>query len=255
MDKKILEELRKIEAAEGVKIIMAIESGSRAWGFASPDSDYDVRFIYVRKQEDYLRLEGKRDVIEWRLDKTLDICGWDLKKALQLIYKSNPTIFEWCASPIVYMENEAFSKVKALLPKYFSVKKSLYHYWHMAETNYREYLKGDIVRVKKYFYVIRPLLAAKWILDRRTSPPMLFDYLVEAELDTSLRPELDRLLEMKKTMPELGQAPRIESLNKYFESVMPEMKQLAEHEEDITVEWAPLNDVFLNVLQINMFEG
>ena len=255
MDKKILEELRKIEAAEGVKIIMAIESGSRAWGFASPDSDYDVRFIYVRKQEDYLRLEGMRDVIEWRLDETLAICGWDLKKALQLIYKSNPTIFEWCASPIVYMENEAFSKVKALLPKYFSVKKSLYHYWHMAETNYREYLKGDIVRVKKYFYVIRPLLAAKWILDRRTSPPMLFDYLVEAELDTSLRPELDRLLEMKKTMPELGQAPRIESLNKYFESVMPEMKQLAEHEEDITVEWAPLNDVFLNVLQINMFEG
>ena len=89
-----------------------------------------------------------------------------------------------------------FEKIKALLPQYFSVKKSLYHYWHMAETNYREYLKGDIVRVKKYFYVIRPLLAAKWILDRRTSPPMLFDDLVEAELDTSLRPELDRLLEM-----------------------------------------------------------
>ena len=142
LDKKILEELRKIEAAEEVKIIMAVESGSRAWGFASPDSDYDVRFIYVRKQEDYLRLEGMRDVIEWRLDETLDISGWDLKKALQLIYKSNPTIFEWCASPIVYMENEAFAKIKALLPQYFSVKKSLYHYWHMAETNYREYLKG-----------------------------------------------------------------------------------------------------------------
>ena len=254
LDKRILEELRKIEAVEGVKIIMAIESGSRAWGFASPDSDYDVRFIYVRKQEDYLRLEGMRDVIEWRLDETLDISGWDLKKALQLIYKSNPTIFEWCASPIVYMENEAFEKIKALLPQYFSVKKSLYHYWHMAETNYREYLKGDIVRVKKYFYVIRPLLAAKWILDWRTSPPMLFDDLVEAELDTSLRPELDRLLEMKKTMPEMGQAPRIESLNKYIENIMPEMKQLADHEEDITVEWAPLNEVFLNVLQMNMHE-
>ena len=254
LDKRILEELRKIEAAEGVKIIMAIESGSRAWGFASPDSDYDVRFIYVRKQEDYLRLEGMRDVIEWRLDETLDISGWDLKKALQLIYKSNPTIFEWCASPIVYMENEAFEKIKALLPQYFSVKKSLYHYWHMAETNYREYLKGDIVRVKKYFYVIRPLLAAKWILDRRTSPPMLFDDLVEAELDTSLRPELDRLLEMKKTMPEMGQAPRIENFNKYIENIMPEMKQLADHEEDITVEWAPLNEVFLNVLQMNMHE-
>ena len=108
--------------------------------------------------------------------------------------------------------------------------------------------------MKKYFYVIRPLLAAKWILDRRTSPPMLFDDLVEAELDTSLRPELDRLLEMKKTMPEMGKAPRIESLNKYIENIMPEMKQLADHEEDITVEWAPLNEVFLNVLQMNMFE-
>lgn len=223
-------------------------------GFASPDSDYDVRFIYVRKHEDYLRLEGMRDVIEWRLDETLDISGWDLKKALQLIYKSNPTIFEWCASPIVYMENEAFAKIKALLLQYFSVKKSLYHYWHMAETNYREYLKGDIVRVKIYFYVIRPLLAAKWILDRRTSPPMLFDDLVEAELDTSLRPELDRLLEMKKTMPEVGQAPRIESLNKYIENIMPEMKRLADYEEDITVEWAPLNEAFLNVLQMNMLE-
>lgn len=108
--------------------------------------------------------------------------------------------------------------------------------------------------MKKYFYVIRPLLAAMWILDRRTSPPMLFDELVEAELDTSLRPELDRLLEMKKTMPELGQAPRIESLNKYIENIMPEMKRLADCEEDITVEWAPLNEVFLNVLQMNMHE-
>lgn len=108
--------------------------------------------------------------------------------------------------------------------------------------------------MKKYFYVIRPLLAAKWILDRRTSPPMLFDDLVEAELDTSLRPELDRLLEMKKTMPEMGQAPRIENFNKYIENIMPEMKQLADHEEDITVEWAPLDEVFLNVLQMNMHE-
>ena len=108
--------------------------------------------------------------------------------------------------------------------------------------------------MKKYFYVIRPLLAAKWILDRRTSPPMLFDDLVEAELDTSLRPELERLLEMKKTMPEMGQTPRIDSFTKYIESVMPEMKQLADREEDITVEWAPLNELFLNVLQMNMLE-
>lgn len=147
MRERILEELKKIEEKENVRIIMAIESGSRAWGFASPDSDYDVRFIYVREKEEYLKLEGIRDVIEWQLDETLDINGWDIKKALQLLHKSNPTVFEWCASPIVYMEREEFSWLKELLPQYFSVKKSLFHYWHMAETNYREYLKGDEVRV------------------------------------------------------------------------------------------------------------
>ena len=108
----ILEELRKIEEKEKVRIIMAIESGSRAWGFASPDSDYDVRFIYVRKKEEYLKLEGIKDVIEWQLDETLDINGWDIRKALQLLYKSNPTVFEWCASPIVYMEREEFYWLK-----------------------------------------------------------------------------------------------------------------------------------------------
>lgn len=249
MRERILEELKKIENVEDVKIIMAVESGSRAWGFASPDSDYDVRFIYVRNKEDYLRLDGIRDVIEWKLDDTLDINGWDIKKALQLIYKSNPTIFEWCASPIVYLEDTAFSQIKELLPQYFSVKKSLFHYWHMAETNYREYLKSDMVRVKKYFYVIRPLLAAKWILDKRTAPPMLFDELVEAELDIELYPELSRLLEMKKNMPEMGLAPKIEVFNDYIERVMPEIKLLAESQEETSVIWNPLNQLFLRILQ------
>ena len=246
---RILEELQKIENIEDVKIIMAVESGSRAWGFASPDSDYDVRFIYVRNKEDYLRIDGIRDVIEWKLDDTLDINGWDIKKALQLIYKSNPTIFEWCASPIVYLEDTAFSQIKELLPQYFSVKKSLFHYWHMAETNYREYLKSDMVRIKKYFYVIRPLLAAKWILDKRTAPPMLFEELVEAELEMKLRPELSHLLEMKKNMPEMGLAPKIEVFNDYIERVMPEIKLLAESQEDTIVIWNPLNQLFLRILQ------
>ena len=147
MNDVILAELKKIEEKENVKIIMAIESGSRAWGFASPDSDYDVRFIYIRRPEDYLKLEGIRDVIEWQLDDVLDINGWDLKKVLQLLHKSNPTVFEWCASPIVYYQTEEFEELKKILPEFFSVKKSLFHYWHMAETHYREYLKGEEVRL------------------------------------------------------------------------------------------------------------
>ena len=118
----IIEELKKIEEQENVKIIMAIESGSRAWGFESPDSDYDVRFIYARRPEDYLKFEGIRDVIEWKLDDVLDINGWDIKKALQLLHKSNPTVFEWCASPIVYYDSDEFDKLKEILPQYFSQK-------------------------------------------------------------------------------------------------------------------------------------
>lgn len=186
----ILRELKKIEAQENVKIIMAIESGSRAWGFASPDSDYDV----------------------------LDINGWDIKKALQLLHNSNPTVFEWCASPIVYWETEEFEWLKDILPQYFSVKKSLHHYWHTSETHYKTHLLSDEVNIKKYFYALRPLLAAKWILDKRCAPPMLFEELVEEELEAELVPEVNRLLDMKKTLPEMGKAPRIQVINDYIES-------------------------------------
>ena len=150
MKELILEKLKEIEERENVKIIHCIESGSRAWGFASPDSDYDVRFIYVRPLEYYLRLDSTRDVIEWQLDDTLDINGWDIKKALTLLHKSNPTLFEWSTSPIVYKTTEEWSKIKGIINDYFVSKSGLYHYLSTAKGNYREYIKGDNVRLKKY---------------------------------------------------------------------------------------------------------
>lgn len=244
----ILRELKKIEEQENVKIIMAIESGSRAWGFASPDSDYDVRFIYVRKEEDYLKLEKTRDGIEWKLDDVLDINGWDIKKALQLLHNSNPTVFEWCASPIIYWETEEFAWLKNILPQYFSVKKSLYHYWHTSETHYKTHLLNDEVNIKKYFYALRPLLAAKWILDKRSAPPMLFEELVEEELKMELVPEVNRLLALKKTLPEMGKAPRIQIINDYIERELREIKVAAEGIEEQAVEWDGLNKLFLRIL-------
>lgn len=249
MREVIIEELRKIEEQEKVKIIMAIESGSRAWGFASPDSDYDVRFIYVRKETDYLKLEKFRDVIEWKLDEVLDINGWDIRKALQLLHNSNPTVFEWCASPIVYMETEEFAWLKEILPMYFSEKKSLYHYWHTADSTYRDHLIADEVKVKKYFYALRPLLAAKWILDKKTAPPMLFDELMEAELEEELKPELERLLELKKTLPEMGMAPKIPIIDAYIQQKLPEIKEVAEEIEGKASEWDALNELFLRMVK------
>ena len=248
MQEIIRQKLREIEEKENVKILMAVESGSRAWGFASPDSDYDVRFIYVRRKEDYLKLDEMRDVIEWQLDEVLDINGWDIKKALQLLYKCNPTVFEWCASPIVYFEREEFSDFKKLLPQYFSVKKGFYHYWHMADTNYRDYLKGDMVWAKKYLYVIRPLLAVKWIREKQCPPPMLFSELVDSMLEKELVPVVNNLLELKKVLKEREEVPKIQVLNDYIESSMENVKKWADEAPKDNRSWKDLNEFFLKLL-------
>ena len=174
MRKTILNKLADIEKTENVRILLAVESGSRAWGFASPDSDYDVRFIYIRHKDDYLRLEKHRDVIELPIEGKLDINGWDLDKTLRLLRASNPTLFEWVSSPIVYRETAFADEFRAVMKKYFSSKRGLSHYLSMASRNYREYLKGDTVKAKKYFYVLRPVLACRWILDRVSAAYAVF---------------------------------------------------------------------------------
>lgn len=245
IEQVIREKLVEIEKKENVRIIMAVESGSWAWGFASPDSDYDVRFVYVRKLEDYLKLEKTRDVIEWQLDDTLDISGWDLKKALQLMHESNPSIFEWCASPIVYRYSPAFEKLQEIRKEYYSNKKSLYHYWHMANSNYESYLQDEEVRIKKYFYVIRPLLSAKWIVDHGTQPPMLFRELLDAELQENLRTIVDELLDRKQKMPEMGLGHKIWQLNRFIDSELEIIKQEADQTETDRNTWDTLNRYFM----------
>ena len=193
--------------------------GSRAWGFASPDSDYDVRFLYVRTREDYLQLDPLRDVIEQPINDLLDINGWDLQKALRLMYKSNPTLFEWLKSPIIYIETEFADEMRRVMSDYFSVKHSLYHYISMAEGNYKKYLRTEMVKAKKYFYVLRPLLAGQWILEKESPPPMLFSELVEAELPDEVRTEVED--------PEIKKIPRVNRLNEYLESEIAGLREKA----------------------------
>ena len=245
MEKIIAQRLHEIEEREHVRILLAVESGSRAWGFASPDSDYDVRFLYVRTMTDYLRLDPVRDVIEQPINDLLDMNGWDLQKALRLLYKSNPTLFEWLKSPIVYMETEFADEIRKVMGDYFSVKHSLYHYISMAEGNYRKYLQTEMVKAKKYFYVLRPLLAGQWILKTGTPPPMLFSELAEAELPEKLRTEVEELLEIKIHAPEIKKIPRIDKLNKYLENEIMRMKEKAgELGEEEKKSWEKLNKMF-----------
>ena len=206
---EINEKLDEIERKEGVRILHAVESGSRAWGFASPDSDYDVRFVYVRPKEDYLRLDEPRDVIEWQLDEVLDINGWDLRKALRQFAKGNATLFEWSGSPIVYRTTKEWSRIKEISKQYFSEKAAVYHYYGTANSTLQGYLMGETVRYKKYFYALRPLLAARYIETYHTAPPVLFDDLLKKELPEDLRRAIDELLEIKKKTTEGEENPHM----------------------------------------------
>lgn len=250
MEQTIIRKLREIEKKEHVRILLAVESGSRAWGFPSSNSDYDVRFIYIRQKEDYLRLEKTRDVIELPLDDVLDINGWDLQKTLQLFRKSNPTLFEWFSSPIVYMETPFAETFRAMMGNYFSAKRSLYHYIHMAEKNRREYLMDDMVKIKKYFYVLRPVLACRWILEKKTPPPMLFSELMEAELPTSLQGEVNRLLDLKQNSPEVKMTAKVDTINAYLEDSIEDIRNVLKNTEETKLaDWQELNHLFLQQLE------
>ncbi|MBQ9950089.1 MAG: nucleotidyltransferase domain-containing protein [Clostridia bacterium] len=250
MRNTILSKLKEIEERENIKILHCVESGSRAWGFASPDSDYDVRFIYVRPKEFYLRLDKTRDVIEWQLDDTLDINGWDIKKALTLLHGSNPTLFEWNSSPIVYKTTEEWNQISKVINNYFVMKSGLYHYLSTAKRNYHEFLTGETVKFKKYFYVLRPLLACKWILAEGTPPPMLFSSLMEKYLDEDIKPDVEKLLDLKMNTPEIGEGKRFDRVNDYIEkNIKAVAAMIAELPKEEPNGWNELNNIFLSLLK------
>lgn len=214
--------LNRIEHDNGVRILYACESGSRAWGFASPDSDFDVRFIYLSPRDWYLsvNLERKRDVIEVPIDDSLDISGWDLRKALGLLRKSNPPLMEWLGSPIVYIDRyDTASSLTDLFPEYFSPISCGYHYLSMAKKNYRGYLKPGKVRLKKYFYVLRPLLAVQWIEKELGVVPTEFESLLTTLVqDRELIEIIRDLLKRKSRALESEYADAIPVLNAYLEN-------------------------------------
>lgn len=216
---EIREQLKRMETDENVKILYACESGSRAWGFPSRDSDYDVRFLYIRPENWYLSIFPKRDVIERPISGLLDINGWDLRKALQLFRKSNPPLLEWLQSPIVYLEdNEAIEPIRRMAPGAFSPKACMHHYLHMAQGNYREYLRGERVKLKKYFYVLRPVLACRWIERYGEMPPVAFESLAALlPAGAELEEAVSHLLARKRAGEELNDEPRIDCINDYLE--------------------------------------
>ncbi len=254
IEETIKEKLSEVEEKHNVKIIYACESGSRAWGFASPDSDYDVRFVYVRDIRDYLRLDAVRDVIEYELNDIYDINGWDIKKLLLLLAKSNPVIFEWADSPVVYRTTGDWERVKSVIPEYFSEKRMLYHYISIAKSTLRAYFKEDSVILKKYLYVLRPIFACRWILEKKSPPPTLFSKLYTGSMPREIEDDFMRLLEAKKHNLEKTEGPHIKTLDDFIQQNIAKIEEILQtKEENYPSNWDSLNKVFLENLKTSNF--
>jgi len=224
---RILRNLGEIERVHQVKILLACESGSRGWGFASQDSDYDVRFVYVHRLPWYLKIDAGRDVIEKPISDELDISGWELRKTLGLLYQSNPVLLEWLQSPIVYRKTDPWAqRLHDLALDYFSPARAYHHYVSMAKKTHHAYLQGNVVRYKKYLYALRPLLVARWVRQRHGMPPMRFAELASrmlmAETEQAVTDEINRLLIRKMQTNETTEGPRWPVIHGWIERELAE---------------------------------
>lgn len=249
---EILDRIAKTEAEHDVRVVLAVESGSRAWGFESPNSDYDARFIYVNRRDWYLSvgLEEQRDVIEHRIVDEIDLNGWDIRKALRLFWKSNPAFVEWIQSPIIYRSVGSFaSRAREALAEIYSCEKGMYHYRSMAKNNYRGYLRAELVPLKKYFYVLRPLLAIRWLERYGVAAPIEFEKLVHLVGDNAtLLSDIDELLRKKRAAPEMGLEPPVESIHRYIETELERVELIAIPKAKAPAKLPLLNRVFRECL-------
>ncbi len=252
MQNIILGKLSTIEKENNIKILYAVESGSRGWGFASEDSDYDVRFIYAHPVDWYLSIDAKKDFIEVPINNLLDINGWDIRKALLHFKKSSSVLIEWLSSPIVYIEayNTA-QKMRELLPAYFSPVHTIYHYLHIARNKFEEVMSADQVKIKHYFYILRPILACMYVERNNTSPPMEFSKLMaDQQLEDLLLREISKLLEKKTAGLEIDIEPKSPAIIHFLKSKINYYEQyLKTLRKEKTSDYTALNVLFRETLK------
>ena len=250
---EILRRVTNAETEHGVRVLLAVESGSRAWGFESPNSDFDARFIYVHDRDWYLSIDDKRDVIEYPIVDEIDLNGWELRKALRLFRNSNPAFVEWIQSPIIYIERGPFAAdCRDLISKIYSCQKGIHHYRSMAKTNYRGYLREEMVPLKKYFYVLRPLLSVRWLEAYATPAPIEFGKLLHLiDGNPQLVADIHELLERKRGSPEMGLAPQVATIHAFIEAELLRLEPIDIPQEGPTTSdgTGNLNELFVRCLQ------
>ncbi|MEJ0104659.1 MAG: nucleotidyltransferase domain-containing protein [Bacteroidota bacterium] len=248
--KETINILTAIEANKKVKILYACETGSRAWGFPSPDSDYDVRFIYMHERDWYLSLSQRKDTIE-HMDNELDITGWDLRKCLMLLKRSNAPLIERFQSPMVYYVDEAFKKeFKELINQYYSPTAVFYHHYSLAQKFWKELENKEEIKLKNYFYLIRSLLSCHWIIKDKSVLPMDIDGLMTL-IDTERRDELRALIKLKAGVDEKYLHKKDESLNEWIKGLV---ELLGGYKDNLGVSKADnslLNEFFKKMVNAN----
>jgi predicted nucleotidyltransferase len=199
MEKLILEQIQGIEREHDVRVLLAVESGSRAWGFESKNSDWDVRLVYVHRPRWYFMVEPQRDVIEV-MDGDIDLVGWELRKSLALLRRCNPSLLEWIHSPIVYRADEDFvGRIRSAAAELYNPIASMYHYNRMYVRHDERYLQKESCNMKRFLYYLRGVLACKWIDANRTLPPIAFRKLMDATVeDSAMRARIEALIRLKK---------------------------------------------------------
>ncbi|MBX3256625.1 MAG: nucleotidyltransferase domain-containing protein [Chitinophagaceae bacterium] len=237
----------KIAADKRVRLLYSCETGSRAWGFPSPDSDYDVRFIYMHERDWYLSLSQKKDTIE-QMNGELDITGWDLKKSLVLLKKSNAALIERFQSPITYFAAGDFKQsFSALIKKYYSPTAVFFHHYSLAQRFWEELKDQKEIKLKNYFYLIRSLLSCYWITEDNSVLPMAIEGLM-AKIDTDRRDELRALVQLKATVEEKYLHPADKGLNNWIAELFT-MLETAKHNLSVNREDSKaLNNYFLQMV-------
>jgi uncharacterized protein len=253
-DKRRTIEARRadIERRNEVRILLAVESGSRAWGFPSADSDYDVRFIYARSQSSYLSFKQPRDVIEQPIgEDLLDVSGWDLRKAIGLVMRSNATVGEWLTSPIVYRRDpRAWALLLDFVRNEFSPRHHALHYLHFAETQWKPHAVASAVKCKHYCYVIRTLLALFWTVEHKSLPPMAVDELVAGVgLPYDVATAFAELRMLKMSGTEQANQARVPELDRWIEQTLQTGPSLCDSIPGHSPRVAAADHVFLQIIQ------
>jgi predicted nucleotidyltransferase len=247
MRTEIQDRLGQLGRERGIHILYACESGSRAWGFASPDSDYDVRFIYAHTPDWYLSIHNRDETIDLPLEGELDLAGWDLRKALRLFAKSNGVLLEWLHSPIVYLDTPDITTVwRSLVPDIISPKALACHYLGQCRRIWLGLLQADQVQAKHYLYALRSLLAAGIILRRRSIPPVaLVELLAASEIPAAISIKISELVGVKAAIPEHARLEAEPLLHQFIELQLDELERLVRQRHGFVAD-RELVDAFLH---------